>query len=114
MFHTVPCQACCEAGSPQAAVNALGEAGKYGLDEEHVVGPNRFNFLLGHLYKAGDEECAFPRKDSLRHIHGQLSSSRLRESLKRVHSGVLNDVDAHALITQFDCDSHLIQYALRR
>lgn len=47
---------CCKAGSPQAAVDALGEAGKYGLDGEGVVSSHRFNYLLSQLYKAGDSD----------------------------------------------------------
>ena len=54
-----PLQACCKAGSPQAAVHALEEAEKYGLHEESVVSAHRFNYLLSQLYKAGDEDCEF-------------------------------------------------------
>lgn len=43
-------------GSPQTAVDALGEAGKYGLDAGDVVSANRFNYLLSQLYKAGDSD----------------------------------------------------------
>lgn len=43
-------------GSPQTAVDILGEARKYGLDPEGVVSANRFNYLLSQLYAAGDSE----------------------------------------------------------
>ncbi|CAN0416180.1 unnamed protein product, partial [Hapterophycus canaliculatus] len=48
--------ACCRSGSPQMAVDALAEAGKYGMDQEGVVSAPRFNYLLSQLYKAGDSE----------------------------------------------------------
>lgn len=40
-------------------MDALGEAGKYGLDTEGVVSANRFNYLLSQLYGAGDSEGEF-------------------------------------------------------
>lgn len=43
------------------AVDALAEAGKYGMDQEGVVSANHFNYLLSQLYIAGDtdgELCA--------------------------------------------------------
>ncbi|CAB1119244.1 unnamed protein product [Ectocarpus sp. CCAP 1310/34] len=49
-------KACCKAGSPQMAVDVLGEAAKYGLDGEGVVSAHRFNYLLSQLYIAGDSE----------------------------------------------------------
>eukprot|EP00752_Nemacystus_decipiens_P009862 g8799.t1 len=49
-------KACCRAGSPEAAVEALREAGKYGLDREGVVTARRFNYLLSQLYKAGNSD----------------------------------------------------------
>ncbi|CAN0129782.1 unnamed protein product [Pylaiella littoralis] len=49
-------KACCRVGSPQTAVDILGEARKYGLDPEGVVSANRFNYLLSQLYAAGDSE----------------------------------------------------------
>ncbi|CAM9526973.1 unnamed protein product [Ectocarpus sp. 6 AP-2014] len=49
-------KACCKAGSPQMAVDILGEAAKYGLDGEGVVSAHRFNYLLSQLYIAGDSE----------------------------------------------------------
>ncbi|CAM9735751.1 unnamed protein product [Ectocarpus sp. 12 AP-2014] len=49
-------KACCKAGSPQMAVDVLGEAAKYGLDGEGVVSAHCFNYLLSQLYIAGDSE----------------------------------------------------------
>ncbi|CAN0089505.1 unnamed protein product [Scytosiphon promiscuus] len=53
-------KACCRAGSPQTAVDALAEAGKNGMDRNDVVSARRFNYLLSQLYKAGDTD-AFTR-----------------------------------------------------
>lgn len=49
-------QACCKAGSPQAAVDALAKAEKYGLDTVGAITPKRFNYLLSQLYRAGDTD----------------------------------------------------------
>lgn len=37
-------------------MDALGEAGEYGLDTEGAVSANRFNYLLSQIYGTGDSE----------------------------------------------------------